>query len=101
MLIKRAYQTDLLQGARCRGSMNIIAFIEPPQNNVIRQILGHCSLWHDPSPRAPPVASGTSQPVPSASAFEPDCGITYKADPQFLEHACHEYLGQPQLPWEA
>ena len=35
--------------------MKIVAFIEPPQGDVIEKILRHCwSLWCPASPRAPP-----------------------------------------------
>ena len=34
--------------------MKVIAFIEPPQDDVIEKILRHCGLWHASSPRAPP-----------------------------------------------
>ena len=34
--------------------MNVIAFIEPPQRDVIEKILRHCGLWHPVTPRAPP-----------------------------------------------
>ena len=35
--------------------MKVIAFIEPPQADVIEKILRHCGLWHASSPRGPPV----------------------------------------------
>jgi hypothetical protein len=34
--------------------MPVIAFIEPPQSDVIEKILRHCGLWHASFPRAPP-----------------------------------------------
>ena len=49
-----------------------------------------------PPSRAPPNASGPSQPVRQVP--DPDSGITCEADPEFLEHARREQLGQPQLP---
>ena len=33
---------------KCGGTMKIIAFIEARQGDVIRKILEHCGLWHDP-----------------------------------------------------
>ena len=34
--------------------MKIVAFIEPPQGDVIEKILRHCGLWCPAAPRAPP-----------------------------------------------
>jgi hypothetical protein len=31
---------------------------------------------------------------------QPHPGITYKIDPEFLEHAHREEIDQPELPWE-
>ena len=31
--------------------MKVIAFIEPPQGEVIEKILRHCGLWHPSAPR--------------------------------------------------
>jgi hypothetical protein len=33
----------------------VVAFIEPPQGDVIEKILKHCGLWCPAAPRAPPV----------------------------------------------
>ncbi len=54
MLIKRVYEVDPLVCAKCGGRMKVIAFIEPPQADVIEKILRHCGLWNPSSPRAPP-----------------------------------------------
>jgi len=54
MLIKRVYEIDPLACTKCGGQMKVVAFIEPPQGDVIEKILRHCGLWHSPSPRAPP-----------------------------------------------
>lgn len=54
MLIKRVYEVDPLVCSQCGGQMKVIAFIEPPQGDVIEKILRHCGLWHSSSPRAPP-----------------------------------------------
>ena len=72
--------------------MKIIAFIEAHQADLIRKILEHCGLWHDPPPRVPP------RPVRSSPASDP--GITHEVDPDFLEHLRREELDQPELPWE-
>ena len=34
--------------------MEIISFIDPPQNKVIEKILKHCRLWKASPPRGPP-----------------------------------------------
>lgn len=34
--------------------MKIVAFIEPPQGDVIEEILRRCGLWCPAAPRAPP-----------------------------------------------
>jgi hypothetical protein len=54
MLIKRVYEVDPLVCTKCGGQMKVIAFIEPPQADVIEKILRHCGLWCASSPRAPP-----------------------------------------------
>jgi hypothetical protein len=38
--------------------MKVIAFIEPPQAEVLERILRHCGLWHASAPRAPPAGDG-------------------------------------------
>ena len=52
MLIKRVYEMDPLACPRCGGQMKVIAFIQPPQRDVIEKILRHCGLWR--LSRAPP-----------------------------------------------
>ena len=66
MLIKRVYEIDPLACPRCGGQMKVVAFIEPPQREVIEKILrGHQSaamvggLWHASTPRAPPAGDGS------------------------------------------
>ena len=54
MLIKRVYEFNPLACPECGGTMKVIAFLEPPQADVIEKILRHCGLWHASSPRAPP-----------------------------------------------
>ena len=95
MLIKRIYHADPLLCPECGGTMKIIAFIEARQDGVIRKILEHCGLWHDPPPRAPPKPARPAQPV-----RPPDPGITYEVDPDFLEHQQREQIDQLELPWE-
>ena len=45
--------------------MKVIAFIEPPQGDVIEKILRHCGLWHPSAPRAPPAGDSL--------VHDPDC----------------------------
>ncbi len=109
MLIKRIYQADPLLCPKCGGTMKIVAFIEARQGEVIRKILEHCGLWHDPPPRAPPSPSSPFQtprhvPAPGPTpggAPGPESGVIYEADPEFLEHARRKDLEQPNLPWDA
>lgn len=54
MLIKRIYEVDPLICPQCGGQMKVVAFIEPPQSEVIEKILRHCGLWHPWAPRSPP-----------------------------------------------
>ncbi len=56
MLIKRVYEIDPLSCPHCGGQMKVIAFIEPPQADVIEKILRHCGLWRPSTPRPPPDA---------------------------------------------
>ena len=58
MLIKRVYEVDPLCCPECGGEMKVVSFIEPPQTDVIEDILKHCGLWQSSSPRAPPDAEG-------------------------------------------
>ena len=98
MLIKKIYHADPLRCPRCGGTMRIIGVIEACQGDVIRKILQHCGLWHDPPPRAPPRQTRPFQaPRPT---HDTDSGVTYEADPDFLEHLHHEACEQPQLPCE-
>jgi len=54
MLMKRIFEIDPLICPRCSGQMKIVAFLEPPQGDVIEKILRHCGLWCPAAPRAPP-----------------------------------------------
>lgn len=57
MLIQRVYEVDPLACPQCGGQMKVIAFIEPPQEDVIEKILRHCGLWSS-TQRAPPDLDG-------------------------------------------
>ena len=56
MLTKRVYEIDPLACPNCGGTMKVVAFLEPPQADVIEKILRHCGLWH--ATRAPPGDNG-------------------------------------------
>jgi transposase len=45
---QRIYQTDPLRCPKCGGTMKIISFMVARQEEVVRKILQHCGLWHDP-----------------------------------------------------
>ena len=71
MLIKRVYEVDPLQCPKCGGAMKVIAFIEPPQGDVIEKILrGHRraamvgGLWDPASPPRPPPGGSVVVYVP-------------------------------------
>ena len=69
--------------------------------NLTFRMLEHCGLWHDPPSRAPPSPSSPSQTPRQVPDPDPESGVTYEADPEFLEHARREDLEQPNLPWDA
>ena len=54
MLIKRVYEVNPLACPQCGNAMKVVAFIQPPQQEVIQRILKHCGLWRQPGSRAPP-----------------------------------------------
>ena len=58
MLIKRVYELDPLACPECGGQMKVVAFIDPPQTEVIEKILKHCDLWRGSSARPPPAVGG-------------------------------------------
>jgi ribosomal protein S27E len=64
MLIQRVYEVDPLACPKCGGRLKVVAFIEPPQADVIEKILRHCGLWNPPPARPPPAAD--------ASVHDPD-----------------------------
>ena len=43
--ILRADEVDPLCCPHCGGEMKVVAFIEPPQGEVIERILRHCGPW--------------------------------------------------------
>lgn len=61
ILIKRVYEVDPLACPKCGGIMKVVAFIEPPQAEVIEKILKHCGLWQEPVCRPPPNTDGLAR----------------------------------------
>ncbi len=53
------------------GQMNVMAVIEPPQDEVIEKILRHCGLWHPSTPRAPPLGDGLVHDADGDSDSQP------------------------------
>lgn len=51
-LIRKIYEIDPLVCPECGSRMRLVAFIE--QEQIIRKILKHLSLWEEPRTRAPP-----------------------------------------------
>jgi hypothetical protein len=58
MLIKRVYEVDPLSCPRCGSEMAVVAFIDPPQSEVIEKILHHCGLCRHSAARPPPDVEG-------------------------------------------
>ena len=53
-LIKRVYEVDPLRCEKCGGEMQIVSFIEAPdQSHVIERILRHCNMWNPPCRASP------------------------------------------------
>ena len=81
MLIKRIYEVDPLECAKCGGEMKIVSFIERDQKPVIERILRHCGLWQGPirtraSARGPPSGSDRDPDEPRE--------LQLVLDPEFL-----------------
>jgi len=52
--------------------MKAVAFIEPPQGDVIENIFRHCGLWHPSSPRSrPPRTLGSTTRTAMRTARRP------------------------------
>ncbi len=62
MLIKRIYEVAPLACPQSGAEMKVVAYIEPPQGEVIEKILRHCGLWNPPPARAPPAAASVHDP---------------------------------------
>ncbi len=61
-LIERVWHVNPLRCPVCQSAMHVIAVIDDPA--VVRKILRHLALWHDPPPSGSDLATGgcTSEP---------------------------------------
>jgi hypothetical protein len=75
--------------------MKVVSFIEPPQADVIEQILRHCGLWQSAAPRAPPDvedlgleldAAYAGNSIDSRNQTESSQELTYVDIDTFLAH---------------
>jgi len=71
MLIKRVYEVDPLECPKCGSQMMVVAFIEPPQAEVIERILKHCGLWQASAPWLPPGEDGPLHGPDKEASEEP------------------------------
>ena len=54
MCIRDRYEVDPLRCEKCGGEMQIVSFIEAPdQSHVIERILRHCNMWNPPCRASP------------------------------------------------
>ena len=95
MLIKRVYEVDPLSCPQCGGQMKVVSFIEPPQSDVIEEILKHCGLWQASSPRGPPGLDGlvleldaaySASSIDSSDQADESQELAYVAIDTFLEN---------------
>ena len=93
ILIKRIYEVDPLCCPECGGQMKVVSFIEPPQADVIEEILKHCGLWQSSTPRAPPDVDGlvfeldaaySASSIGSPDQADPPQDLTYVDIDTFL-----------------
>ena len=59
--------------------MKTVAFLGPPQDEVIEKILGHSGLWRSSTPRAPPDVDGLVLELDAAYS-DGSIGFTDQAD---------------------
>jgi hypothetical protein len=83
MLIKRLYEIDPLACPECGGQMKVVAFIEPPQGDVIEKILRHCGLWCPAAARAPLAGDLRVHDPDSESASQEPRELTFADEATF------------------
>ena len=86
MLIKRVYDVAPLCCPQCGGEMKVVAFIEPPQGEVIEKILKHCGLWQASAPRAPPDMDDLVLELDAAYSASSISSTDQAAEPQDLTY---------------
>jgi hypothetical protein len=74
---------DPLICPRCSGQMKIVAFLEPPQGDVIEKILRHCGLWCPAAARAPPAGDLRVHDPDSDSASQAPRELTFVDEASF------------------
>jgi hypothetical protein len=85
LLIKRVYEIDPLACPECGGAMKVVAFLEPPQADVIETILRHCGLWCPSSRRAP--LAGDLEVYDSDGNWESDSASQQPRELTFVDEA--------------
>ncbi len=60
--------------------MKVIAFIEPPQGEVVERVLRHCGLWH---PRPPPTESSVHDNAGDDDSYDESRELTYVDEDTF------------------
>jgi hypothetical protein len=77
----------------------LVAFIEPPQGDVIEKILRHCGPWRDAAPRPPPEKEGLVYVPDDDGSDTADCDrsgeLALVADP-----AWDPQPDSGDVPWE-
>jgi hypothetical protein len=63
--------------------MEVVSFIEPPQQAVIEKILRHCGLWEELA-RAPPAASDSTADRDAVAQALAETELTCVPIDQFL-----------------
>ena len=66
--------------------MKVVAFIEPPQGEVIEKILKHCGLWQASAPRAPPDMDDLVLELDAAYSASSISSTDQAAEPQDLTY---------------
>ena len=64
--------------------MAVVAFIEPPQADVIKRILRHCGLWRSSAARAPPADAGSGRMEAAGPSDREPNELTYVDIDTFL-----------------
>ena len=64
--------------------MKVVAFIEPPQGEVIEKILKHCGWWQASAPRAPPDMDDLVLELDAAYSASSISSTDQAAEPQDL-----------------